>query len=307
MLQDLQVSQETKRLMQALSHSYSLRRPGDLDGSACQPNTSNVAPWSSDFVANKGRGQLLLLHGKPGVGKTTAAECIAEQTERPLLSITCGDLGISSSQVERELTRWLRLGHLWNAVLLFDEADVFLESRSRQDIERNSLVSIFLRALEYYQGLMFLTTNRVGTFDEAVISRVHVILHFPDLTDDDRARIWDTSFRKLSKERPDIDVDHSIYDQAYRDETIRKLCWNGREIRNAFNTMIALAQFDAGQQSNSRTSGGKIRIRREHLQQVAQISNEYKGYMRSLRGVGEASHAKLEGLRDDTFTPRATR
>jgi hypothetical protein len=55
--------------------------------------------------------------------------------------------------VDQELTRWLRLGTLWNAVLLFDEADVFLEARAHGDIDRNSLVSVFLRALEYYQGL----------------------------------------------------------------------------------------------------------------------------------------------------------
>jgi SpoVK/Ycf46/Vps4 family AAA+-type ATPase len=303
MINDLQVNEETKRIIQALSHKYSLRSSGLREDSADGYKSSFEGPWSSDFVPNKGRGQLLLLHGKPGVGKTTAAECVAEQTKRPLLSITCGDLGISSSDVEKELTRWLRLGALWNAVLLFDEADVFLESRERGDIKRNSLVSVFLRALEYYQGLMFLTTNRVGTFDEAVISRVHVILHFPDLTDDDRARIWDTSFRKLSSERPDIKIDFSIYDHAYRDEAIQALTWNGREIRNAFNTMIALAEWDA-RDKNRYVRNGKVEIRREHLQQVARMSTGFKEYMRSLRGLGEADHVKLHGLRDDMFSPK---
>ena len=48
----------------------------------------------------------------------------------------------------------------WEAVLLLDEADVFLEARSTHDLERNKLVSIFLRVLEYYEGILFLTTNR---------------------------------------------------------------------------------------------------------------------------------------------------
>jgi hypothetical protein len=52
-------------------------------------------------------------------------------------------------------------------VLLLDEADVYLERRAAQDVLRNSLVSVFLRSLEYYKGIFFLTTNRVRDFDEA--------------------------------------------------------------------------------------------------------------------------------------------
>ncbi|KAL9622184.1 MAG: hypothetical protein Q9160_003367 [Pyrenula sp. 1 TL-2023] len=302
MIEDLQVSGETKRLIQALSQNYGTRGSlaHDNDSGAARDELSPSSTWSSDFIPNKGRGQVLLLHRKPGVGKTTAAECVAELTKRPLISITCGDLGTSSWAVEQELGRWLRLGALWKGLLLFDEADIFLESRQQGDIERNSLVSVFLRALEYYQGLIFLTTNRIGTFDEAVISRVHVVLHFPDLTDKDRAQIWDTSFRKLGKERPDVKVDFSIYDFAYRDETIRSLKWNGREIRNAFNTMVALAEWDE-REKGKQSKDGKIEIRREHLQQVARLSSDFKEYLQSLRGLDEALHAKLQGLRDDIF------
>ena len=60
--------------------------------------------------------------------------------------------------------------------MLLDEADVFLAKRKTEDIERNSIVSVFLRIMEYYKGLLFLTTNRVGTFDEAFKSRVHISL-----------------------------------------------------------------------------------------------------------------------------------
>ena len=294
MIDDLQITPGARRLIQAVSQSYSM----PLGSAADQKKPAES--WSADFVPGKGRGQIMLLHGRPGVGKTTAAECIAELTRRPLLTITCGDLGTNSYLVEQELTRWLRLGALWNAVLLFDEADVFLESREHGDIERNSLVSVFLRALEYYQGLMFLTTNRIGTFDEAILSRVHVILHFPDLTDHERAKIWDTSFRKLADERPNIKIDFSLFDLAYRDENIKKLNWNGREIRNAFNTMIALAEFDAHAQGKY-SKEGKVEVRREHLQEVAGMSGSFKMYMKSLRGAGEAKYAKGLGLRDDEF------
>ena len=302
MIHDLQVDQNIKRMILALAHSYSIEQPEAPKEDATKVMTTKSAqPWSSDFVPNKGRGQILLLHGKPGVGKTTAAECVAERTRRPLLSITCGDLGSHSSAVWGELTRWLRLGALWNAVLLFDEADVFLEARTQGgDTNRNSLVSIFLKALEYYQGLIFLTTNRVGTFDEAVVSRIHVILHFPDLSDDDRQRIWDTSFTRLKLERSDVAIDDSVRDQALRDPLIQSLSWNGREIRSAFNNMISLAEWDA-RETGRLSKDGRVEIRREHLQQVATTSNSFKEYLRSLYGVSEASRVKLHGLRDDDF------
>jgi SpoVK/Ycf46/Vps4 family AAA+-type ATPase len=75
-------------------------------------------------------------------------------------------------------------------VLLLDEADVFLEKRTIHDIHRNALVSIFLRLLEYFQGILFLTTNRVETFDDAFQSRIHVALRYGDLTSKAKRSIW---------------------------------------------------------------------------------------------------------------------
>jgi SpoVK/Ycf46/Vps4 family AAA+-type ATPase len=253
-------------------------------------------PWSSDFVQSKGGGQIILLHGKPGVGKTTTAECIAELSHRPLLAITCGDLGTYSSDIQQELERWLHLGTLWKCVLLFDEADVFLESRAHGDIERNSIVSVFLRAIEYYTGLMFLTTNRIGSFDEAVLSRIHAVLHLPNLTTDDRKEIWDTSFRKLADERSNIKVDFSLMNYAYNDEKIRRLNWNGREIRNAFNTMIALAEWDA-QHNDKYTKEGKVLVTRLHLEEVATMSGTFKSYLEDLRGMTDDEHMRSQGIR----------
>ena len=70
------------------------------------------------------------------------------------------------------LTRCLDIGTIWGCVVLLDEADVFLEERTQTDLQRNALVSVFLRVLEYYEGILILTSNRVGIFDEAFMSRV---------------------------------------------------------------------------------------------------------------------------------------
>lgn len=79
----------------------------------------------------------------------------------PLYMASAGELGTEPRFLEVELQKILDICHSWGAILLLDEADVFLEKRNMQDIHRNALVSIFLRQLEYFQGILFLTTNRV--------------------------------------------------------------------------------------------------------------------------------------------------
>jgi len=89
----------------------------------------------------------------------------------------------------------------WGAIMLIDEADIYMEERRVQDVNRNHLVAAFIRALEYFKGILFLTTNRVGIFDEAFISRIHIQIYYADFQDADRVKVWDTFFEKLEDER----------------------------------------------------------------------------------------------------------
>lgn len=78
---------------------------------------------SVDLIQAKGRGLIILLHGEPGVGKTSTAECVAEYTKRPLFPITCGDIGDNAKSVETNLEKNFQLAHKWGCVLLLDEAE----------------------------------------------------------------------------------------------------------------------------------------------------------------------------------------
>lgn len=115
--------------------------------------------------------------GGPGVGKSSTAECVAEYIKKPLYPITCGALGETITEIETRLSHHLSLARRWGCVVLLDEADLFLARRSKESYQRNSIVVHFLRVLDYYSGILIMTTNRVGTIDEGFISRIHLSLY----------------------------------------------------------------------------------------------------------------------------------
>jgi SpoVK/Ycf46/Vps4 family AAA+-type ATPase len=185
-----------------------------------------------DVIQGKGKGIIMLLSGPPGVGKTLTAESVAESMHIPLYMMSAGDLGIKPHEVEHALQNILEMVAKWNAILLLDECDVFLEARTSHDLERNKLVSIFLRTLEYYEGILFLTTNRVSNMDAAFQSRIHVSMAYPNLTNTSRRQIWN-NFLSLSKQKSEIsskDLDE-----------LAEIELNGRQIKNVLKTAFLIA------------------------------------------------------------------
>lgn len=106
----------TKDTVLALVDNH--ERPRDSSGSDLNGVLSSV-----DLVQGKGKGLIILLHGEPGVGKTSTAECVAAHTQRPLFPITCGDIGHLPEDVEANLEQNFQLAHKWGCVLLLDEAE----------------------------------------------------------------------------------------------------------------------------------------------------------------------------------------
>ncbi len=173
-----------------------------------------------DLIKGKHGGVVVLACGNPGVGKTLTAEVYAEQTERPLYVLELGELGTNVAQVEENLNRVFTRVARWNAVLQFDECEIFLTQRG-EDLERSAIVGSFLRLLDYYQGILFLTTNRAQVLDHAVRSRVMLKLEYPDLDRQARSVIWETMLTAAGMRL----VDGSVQELAEAD-------MNGRQIRN---------------------------------------------------------------------------
>jgi SpoVK/Ycf46/Vps4 family AAA+-type ATPase len=235
----------------------------------------------TDFMDGKGEGLIILLHGGPGTGKTLTAESVAEFAERPLYRVTCGDIGTDPEGVEKYLESVLFIGSTWHCVVVLDEADIFLEERTKMDMQRNALVSVFLRVLEYYDGILILTTNRIGTFDEAFKSRIQLALHFPPLAEAGRREIWH-SFMGSLKARG-VDADFEEIDK--RLHLLAKYTLNGRQIRNTINTARQLAQYK------------NENLRFVHIDQALRIVDEFEKYVSDVHGHGDEEYAREQGIR----------
>ncbi|GAA5875179.1 hypothetical protein JCM8547_005544 [Rhodosporidiobolus lusitaniae] len=225
-----------------------------------------------DVVDGKGNGLVMILHGAPGTGKTLTAEAVAEHLRRPLYVVSASELGTTAAGLETQLTKALELATTWSAVLLIDEADIFLAKRDMHNLERNALVGIFLRLLEYFSGVLILTTNNIERFDEAFLSRSAVVLHFPELDKPSRQLLWERfllktlprpsssgspSFSSFACPSPPPSSTLSHFDLSL----LASHALNGREIKHAVQTAQAIALVE-GEELGMRHVEEVIRVAR---------------------------------------------
>ncbi|KAF5693478.1 AAA family ATPase [Fusarium globosum] len=299
--QDLQIDLIQKVLWNKQAFRHLVIDPEIKDIIQALVSSKLETDQTTDLIQGKGNGLIILLHGGPGTGKTFTAESVAELAEKPLFRVTCGDIGTNPEAVEKYLESVLHLGKIWGCVVLLDEADVFLEQRTLTDLERNALVSVFLRVLEYYEGILILTSNRVGTFDEAFKSRIQLSLHYESLKKDQRRTIWENFLNRLNDlEQENLKIE-PIEERKRKfeenkginfDDIERHLAdlaeeqMNGRQIRNAITTARQLAKF----------KGERMTYR--HLEHVIRISRKFDKYLEKVRdSYTDDQVAREEGIR----------
>jgi SpoVK/Ycf46/Vps4 family AAA+-type ATPase len=159
--------------------------------------TAEMDVLMDDIVAGKSGGTTVLCAGPAGVGKTLTAEVYAEIIQRPLYRVHSGQLGLNVGAMEKALKETLTRAQRWGAVMLIDEADVYIKRRN-DDMTMNAVVGVFLRVLEYFNGLLFLTTNRVDDIDEAIISRCIALIKYHPPDRDARRRIWQVMLEQFN-------------------------------------------------------------------------------------------------------------
>ena len=179
---------------------------------------------------------------------------------------------------------------------------------SEVQLESYLTISVFLRVLEYYAGILFLTTNRVGTFDDAFKSRIHLSLFYPELKLTPTLKVWKMNLARTRENLKHVEIEEDgimefaekQYKKAKKDKTGR---WNGRQIRNAFQTAIALAEWDL---KIEKTKTAKLT--RARFEKVEKVSREFDLYLNRTNGganEGERAEGRNERLDNwDVSTPK---
>ncbi|MEM5389175.1 ATP-binding protein [Paraburkholderia phymatum] len=166
--------------------------------------TSKLNVFVQDFVPGKSGGTTILCQGAPGLGKTLTAEIYSEVVGKPLYRVHSGQLGTTAASVGATLSGILQRATRWDAILLLDEADVYIRRRDN-DLEHNAIVAEFLRTLEYFNGLLFMTTNRIDDVDDAILSRCIAKIQYETPPGRDAVRLW-----KLLAEQLGADIDDDL-------------------------------------------------------------------------------------------------
>lgn len=161
--------------------------------------------------------------------------------------------------------------------------------------------------MEHYSGILFLTTNRVGAIDDAFRSRLHLTLYYPKLTETQTLKIWKTNFQRL-KENDRIRLGSDIAPIGFNEKKImawvkkhwQEIQWNGRQIRNAFQTAVALAEFEARKSDEKiidRSSKASPALTTDHFKKLARASAQFSEYLRETHGDDEDERAVLDKMR----------
>lgn len=186
-----------------------------------------------DIIKGKMSGVVVLATGTPGVGKTLTAEVFGEFIEKPLYSIQCSQLGLSITDIEANLKGALQRAGRWGAILLIDEADVYIRERG-DDIQQNAIVGVFLRLIEYYSGVLFMTSNRGDIIDDAIISRATAWIRYDNPDTELLKKIWIVLGKNYKKEFSKKELDELVKDAKLKNIS-------GRTVRNLLKLASMLA------------------------------------------------------------------
>ncbi|KAF2970429.1 hypothetical protein GQX73_g3084 [Xylaria multiplex] len=141
-------------------------------------------------VRCKREATVFLLHGPHGAGKRTMAKCVAEHFKRPLYTVSSYELGLSVQTFYNNLIAAMDLASEWQAMLLIDEADVYVNGPSSNDGIHNAFVGALLRALDNYSGVLFLTTHHDAAINDAIRSRIRLSIPYKSLSFGSRLLVW---------------------------------------------------------------------------------------------------------------------
>lgn len=184
-----------------------------------------------DIIQGKTGGIIVMCSGEAGVGKTLTAEVYSEYIQKPLYKVQSSQLGISVDQLETNLKDVLDKASRWKAILLIDESDTYIHERGN-DIVQNCIVGVFLRLLEYYKGVMFMTTNKATIIDDAIISRciAHLRYELPD--DSELIKIFE-----ILSEQFKMEIKKEVMKGIAESNKKNNIRMSGRDVKNTLKLL----------------------------------------------------------------------
>jgi hypothetical protein len=156
--------------------------------------------------------------------------------------------------------------------------------------------------------------------DEAFKSRIHITLNYPSVGLQSTHAMWTNILNRIDRDNETSDV-KIVYnrdklldfaERHYRRYEPEGATWNGRQIRNAFRTALAIGHYerlsalrDAGMTPAQAASSGKkkwmrVWLRERNFQKVAKTSYEFEEYLSALRGK-DSDNVRDAEVRDDLY------
>ncbi len=170
----------------------------------------NEADDKSKTIKAKASSSVILAKGPAGTGKTLTAEVYAEEIKRPLYEIQSGQIGTDPVKMEANLTAILSRSIRLRMPVLINEADVFIKKRG-DNVVQNAIVSVFLRLLEYHNGLVFLTTNRSDDIDPAILSRCIAEIQYGIPAPTERLKLWKIMLAEFNVKMSKEDIRKTVF------------------------------------------------------------------------------------------------
>jgi SpoVK/Ycf46/Vps4 family AAA+-type ATPase len=197
--------------------------------------------WGFARHHSLGRGVKALFFGRPGTGKTLAAEVVAADLNLPLCRIDLSRI-VSKwiGETEQNLARLFDEAEKSQAILFFDEADSLFSRRtaihSSTDRYANMEVNYLLQRVDAHDGVVILATNFKANLDDAFTRRLHYVVELPEPDAAARERIWKQSVPAKAPLDPGVDLGFFA----------RRFELPGGAIKNAVVGAAYLAAADGG-------------------------------------------------------------
>ena len=154
----------------------------------------------------------IIFYGPPGTGKTLTAKVIANELNKPILSLDASKIlsmyvGESEKNVRRVFDEYMEISEKLKTkpILLLNEADQFLSTRttssfSSADKMHNQMQNIFLEQFEKFDGVLIATTNLLETLDNAFSRRFDRKIKFEKPSFNERVKLWELKLPKAEYE-----------------------------------------------------------------------------------------------------------